>query len=571
MATPKPNPPRLQEPFIGNKDNPHFDSPLEGHGFTSSIGFPESSISQNAFQSPSDYSDVNIRNINPVSKPINIDTEHQMDDSGLDIIFEPFERSSSGRWLKGGRKLPFAFPTILSNLNSDSEDLNNRTNKCEPVTFQEYQTPNNPARTSIEKSFSVKKRKDDFSGISLPQSAASFYNGWSPLMEVSESCESIEKLNFYLKSKRDDVNAGVPGRFLHVVIGKNVSDVGLVASTITYAFYLNETHKYDEYCTVPVINMKRADLNSHPELKWLLGSCQINTLSLIFIDEIDLSYYELFGSLKVVLLNSSRLPAKQEHALKEAVVEIFNCNKDETEYPWVENITMQQDCSCCTLIADKFAQFSPEILAGKGFSRLLLAGILLDSGNLTSPRCTSKDKYMATLLISGAGRFGCNGFYQILKYKMYNVSNLGVIDILLKDFKKWTKGTLDDSGKRFRRQDLGMSSIGISIAQFLSQEVNSTQDIKNILSVEKLRLLVVVSGYYDARKNFKREILVVADSLELMQKLTVFLNTETSRSQLPLKVLHQTGLTDEVRAFEINKIASRRTIERLLEEFCQIC
>lgn len=116
-----------------------------------------------------------------------------------------------------------------------------------------------------------------------------------------------------------------------------------------------------------------------------------------------------------------------------------------------------------------------------------------------------------------------------------------------------------------------MSSIGISIAQFLSLEVNSTQDIRNFLRVEKLQLLVIVSGYYDARKNFKREILAIADSLELMQKLLVFLNTDTSQSQLPLKVLHQTGLTDEIRAFEINKIASRRTIERILEEFCQIC
>ena len=77
---------------------------------------------------------------------------------------------------------------------------------------------------------------------------------------------------------------------------------------------------------------------------------------------------------------------------------------------------------------------------------------------------------MATLLINGAGRFGCNGFYQLcmsmfrffpiflvqlpnyyyflynkklvstVKFKMYNVSNHGVIDLVLKDFKKWTKG-----------------------------------------------------------------------------------------------------------------------------------
>lgn len=212
----------MQEPYVGNKDNPQFDSPLEGHGFTSITGSQESIISQNALLSTSDYGDVNIRN-RPVSKTINNDTEPQIDDSGLDIIFEPFERSSSGRWLKGGKTSPFAFPTTFSNLNPGLEVLNNGTNKRELGTFQEYHTPDNQARPWIEKSFSVKKRKDDFSGISLPQSAASFYNGWSPLMEVSESCESIEKLNIYLKSKRDDVNAGVPGRFLHVVIGKDIS------------------------------------------------------------------------------------------------------------------------------------------------------------------------------------------------------------------------------------------------------------------------------------------------------------------------------------------------------------
>lgn len=31
-----------------------------------------------------------------------------------------------------------------------------------------------------------------------------------------------------------------------------------------------------------------------------------------------------------------------------------------------------QDVSCCTVIAEKFAYESPEILAGQGFSRLLV-------------------------------------------------------------------------------------------------------------------------------------------------------------------------------------------------------
>jgi exopolyphosphatase len=53
-----------------------------------------------------------------------------------------------------------------------------------------------------------------------------------------------------------------------------------------YAFYLNETLESDEFCTVPIINMKRTDLSSHAELKWLLDSCHIDVPSLLFVDEV---------------------------------------------------------------------------------------------------------------------------------------------------------------------------------------------------------------------------------------------------------------------------------------------
>lgn len=108
-----------------------------------------------------------------------------------------------------------------------------------------------------------------------------------------------------------------------------------------------------------------------------------------------------------------------------------------------------------------------------------LAGILMDTGNLTSPHCTTKDKYMATLLLNGAGRFGSNGFYQIMRYKMYDISDLKVVDILRKDFKKWTRGGKPDAtDSRLMVSNIGMSSIGISIEQFLAHEHSSTEEIK---------------------------------------------------------------------------------------------
>ncbi|KAJ0791399.1 putative inorganic diphosphatase [Helianthus annuus] len=90
------------------------------------------------------------------------------------------------------------------------------------------------------------------------------------------------------------------------------ADAGSFISHIMYSFYLHQTDETFQFCTVPVINLKRTDINSHGELEWLLSSCNIDRSSLLFIDEVDLSYYDLFGSLKIVLLNADKLQEKYE-------------------------------------------------------------------------------------------------------------------------------------------------------------------------------------------------------------------------------------------------------------------
>lgn len=497
--------------------------------------------------------------------------------SASDLVLETYARSLSGRMTLGSVE-SFVFPSIELALGSnlfpkpadDIDKVNDPVNESISSTIPDLEKPTfgYPTRnTQTRRSYTLNKKNVGIPKIPLPHSAASFYNATSVQMEVVEACESADRLNTYLIARKADVKAGVPGRFLHAVIGQDVADVGSVASTIMYAFYLHESLNDSQLCTVPIINMKSTDLNMHAEVKWLLGSCQIDPSSLIFIDEIDLTYYDLFGSLKLVLLNGHKIPTKLE-AIKEALVEIFNCKQANSLYPQVDNVTIGQDCSCCTLIAEKFALASPENLAGQGFSRLLLSGILLDTGNLTNAQCTTKDKYMATLLIKGAGRFGCNGLYQILKYKKFDISELKVREILRKDFKKWTRvaGKPDNIGSRMTVSHIGMSSIGISIGQLLAHEVSAAEEVILFQKQEKLRLLMVVSGYYDEQKKFKREILVSADTAEHMRNLLNFFNSNSS--QLPLKVLNQPGLKEELRAFEIeNKITSRKTIEKLLEEF----
>ncbi|XP_050222580.1 uncharacterized protein LOC126672669 [Mercurialis annua] len=559
------------ECYIRARDNPFFDGLLKGdiisRNRSPTLDFQgNDGRRKNNSRTTSDITHArsNKHFIQEISEN---SVESPIKDSVSDIGLNPVEQSALGRLSKISESNSLVFPNFQSDTSWELGGTYVPSKESSPKASEankECQIVPKPAvekspRPAVEKSFSMNKRKQNLSKIPLPQSAASFYNGLSPDLEIMQSWDSIKRLNLFLKSGREDVRAGVPGRFLHAVIGQD-SDVGSIISTIMYAFYLNEAQASDKLCTVPVINMKREDLKCRAELQWLLNSCQIDESFLLFIDEIDLSYYDLFGSLKLVLLNGDKLPAKQE-ALKGALTELFNCRKGESEYPGVAKVTVSEDSSCCTLIAEKFAQISPEILAEQGFSRLLLAGILSDTGNLSGPHCTDKDKYTATLLINGAGRFGSNGLYQLLRYKMHDVSDLKLIDILRKEFKKWTR-----VGSKSVLSYIGMSSIGISIEQLLSHQDRSTQEIKYFQQLERLRLLMIVSGYYDSDNNFKREILFSAESVDLMKNLLLFLNSNASH--LPLKVLPHKGAKDEMmRVFEIDKITSRKTIERLLEEF----
>ncbi|KAF7824924.1 exopolyphosphatase PRUNE1 isoform X1 [Senna tora] len=101
-------------------------------------------------------------------------------------------------------------------------------NDCIPTTSEhvenhhtDLEAPSEPKND--EKTYMVTERKEKLSNISFTMCAALYYIGHSPEMEIVESCESMSKLNAYLRARKDDVNAGVPGRFLHAVIGADTA------------------------------------------------------------------------------------------------------------------------------------------------------------------------------------------------------------------------------------------------------------------------------------------------------------------------------------------------------------
>ncbi|XP_057873235.2 uncharacterized protein LOC131079339 isoform X2 [Cryptomeria japonica] len=360
--------------------------------------------------------------------------------------------------------------------------------------------------------------------ILLAHSAAFFYKPESLQSGDSMICDSIIQLNKYLRDSKTEVEAGVPGKFLSIVIGKELPDLGSIVSVITYAYYLKTMTKCNQMCPVPIINMKRGDLPLFPEVKWLFESCCIEQASLIFIDEINLSYYNQFGSLKMVLVNTQTVSLTQE-MFKDAIVEVLNC---------------KQMASCCTFLAENFVLSSPTTLAGHGLSRLLLGGILLDTANLTSPQCTDKDKCMATLLIKGARQTGCNGFFLLC----------------------------GPSGSSFKGEmvSAGMSSVGVSISELLSRGDSVIEEIVNFMKTQKLFFMVIVTGYYDNLQKFKRELVIAGENVDNINSLVHFFSTHALRLK-PKRIL-QSDFQDFIKAFTIgNAIVSRNRIEILLDEF----
>lgn len=149
-----------------------------------------------------------------------------LEDSVTDTIFEPFKQTSSERSTKVSIRTSFEFTRTRSDSSynlGNVQDSINEFGALTLITDEGYQTLHGRSRPTIEKTYSVNKRKVDLSSIPLPQSAASFYNGISPHMEVVEQCEITNRLNSYLRARKDEVNAGVPGKFLHAVIGQDCS------------------------------------------------------------------------------------------------------------------------------------------------------------------------------------------------------------------------------------------------------------------------------------------------------------------------------------------------------------
>lgn len=144
----------------------------------------------------------------------------------LPSVLGPLGQSLSGRWSRIPEPNSSPLPDVHSDIKLKFDDVNDSPKEYISETYDANQEPHAlaiSANSLFQRSHTLNKRETYLSEIPLAPSTALFYNGNSPHVKVFEPCQSVHKLNMYLRSTKHDVNAGVPGRFLHAVIGPDIS------------------------------------------------------------------------------------------------------------------------------------------------------------------------------------------------------------------------------------------------------------------------------------------------------------------------------------------------------------
>ncbi|EFJ29871.1 hypothetical protein SELMODRAFT_440571 [Selaginella moellendorffii] len=388
---------------------------------------------------------------------------------------------------------------------ADASNSSSTIGKAPPVSSESFEAVFRP-RNNVNRLLTSCAMSSTRNALTVSGVAAAFYNGgWLPPAPAPD--HNVLGINEFIAEVRGEIESGLPGRSLTVVLGSYFPDLDSVVSTIAYAYFLHTKRESQNHCIVPVVNMKRSDLQIHTEIDWLFKAVQLDVESLVFSDEISLTYYHRFGNLRLVLVDHKKLEPVHE-SLGDVIVETL-------EHSMVG--------SCCTLVAEKFASEAPKLLQGRGLSRLLLAGILIDTCNLdlSIGQCSSRDVAMATLLLNGAGRYGRNGFFKMLRKRVSDLSVLSPREILNKQIEVWTSA----AGSSGRIARIGMCAMGIALSRFLTVETGVSDELVHLQRSKKLDILLVLTSYYDKSDKFKRELLIATEGEGLLQTLVESYNT----------------------------------------------
>lgn len=200
-------------------------------------------------------------------------------------------------------------------------------------------------------------------------------------MEVQPE-EDVKKINAFLRQQRAMIGMASDGEVsvkAKIVLSSYTPDTSSMVAAICYAWLLENTRergksRIKDEVVVPVINMRRARMWEHKQAAWLFHHIGIDASALIFSDELDLEGLLMGKQLSLLIVGQDVLQTNGEVG------------------------------SLCTILTDNYCEDAYDLLQTPNLKRLLLAGILLDTQNLSNVAKSSvyRDAEAVQLLLVGS-------------------------------------------------------------------------------------------------------------------------------------------------------------------------
>ncbi|KAG6633198.1 hypothetical protein CIPAW_12G031800 [Carya illinoinensis] len=176
-------------------------------------------------------------------------------------------------------------------------------------------------------------------------------------------------------------NGEIKAKAKMVLSGPSNNTSSMVAA-ICYAWLLvNQRSKNKDkgegngegFVVVPVMNMSRESMWKHKQAAWLFYHVGVDATSLLFVDEVDLESRMMAGQLNILVVGKDVLRTNGEVG------------------------------SQCTILTDNYCENAYDLLQTTVLKKLLLAGILLDTKNLSAYDKSSmtRDSEAVQLLLVG--------------------------------------------------------------------------------------------------------------------------------------------------------------------------
>ena len=315
---------------------------------------------------------------------------------------------------------------------------------------------------------------------------------------------------------------------------------------------------------MPIVSCAREELKLRPDVVLALANAGVELGDLTCAEDVAAAATKATPR-SVTLVDHNALSARLfPDAWQARVVRVIDHHEDSGMYAERADRVIELIGSCSSLVyRDVVAKAADEGVA-RDVARLLLGAILLDTRMLdaTTTRAAAVDFAAAESLrnILGWDEDATRAEYESLSRARHDQSSFSCAQLLAKDYKQWTMGSLE----------VGIASFGVRFQDLLArQDASSINDeIVAFVAAQRVDVLFMMSSFedVDADGAFARQIGVTKSSACSIELEAVMRDLGERTPLAPLRLPeNDLGVFKSARA-QLDVKASRKKVQPILLE-----